>query len=355
MHGSGSEDFKWEVPFEDEIPLKELPRVPFASENYCYTGYDPVRQLAFFLHIGRWVKDTSIFRETLMVYLPDGSLLLHQAFGRNDLSQGPWGSNLRLLTEEPGKKIRIQFVAPVQHVPLNKIHDVRAMPREYDRVELDLEFVGTQPTWYFEASDNTTWAKWHTEQQGLATGTLKHGSNEYQFEGVSYRDHSRGPRELSDWRAHTWIQGQFDDRSSFAIYQVWQMADGRENEALSEAKVFQNDQILTARVLQTPRLSSTANMFEPYELVLESDAGRWSVIGRPQASSITTFASDFSHFLFGVPYGDPNYVYTCIEQPSKFDWNGREAIGWTERSFSRVEAEAFLSPRRVASFIAGRS
>ena len=46
-----------------------------------------------------------------------------------------------------------------------------------------------------------------------------------------------------------------------------------------------------------------------------------------------------SHFLPGIPTGVTEFFMTNVEQPSTFSCDGRLAVGHTERSYYRGNAE----------------
>jgi hypothetical protein len=349
------ERFTWDVPFEDEIPMAKVPPIPFMSENYCFTGIDAKSGLAFFLHMGRWVKNPAIFRELLLFYLPDGSYLLHQSFGRGDCSKGPFAACLSLTVEDPGRKIAIRFSGPIQRITPERLTNGREVPVSYDRLDLNLSFDANAPFWYFKETDNTTWSSWHTEQQGLVTGDIDHDGTRYAFNGRGYRDHSRGVRQLSEWRGHTWIQGQFEDGSSFAVYQLWQIIEGSEVEALSEAKILQENRFISAKVSATPRLFSTATAYEPFTLTLDSELGPMVINGKPLSIGLFSVAPGFSHFMPGIPVGVREFPMTCVEQPVEYRIGERTAYGWTERSYNRLDQELVFNASAVHELRAAKA
>lgn len=334
-----NEEFTWNVPLADETVLASLPDVPHMSENFCYTGYDKDSRLGYYVHIGRWIKDPEILRELLILWLPDGSVLWAQAFGRGDCSRGPAVACERLVCEEPGKRIRILYSGPMQPIALHQVANPPANPLVLDKVEVDLVFEASSPTWYYPQEDNTTWAKWHTEQLGRVRGTIAHVDTRHAFSGVGYRDHSRGPRYLKEFRGHTWIQGQFPEGDAFAIYQVWQMVDGKEVEALSTAQIYKDEAFVPARIVFAPRLTSSDNILGSYELVIESQLGTMRMTANPKGLALFAYGTLMSHFLPGLPTGVTEFFMTNVEQPSTFSCDGRLAVGHTERSYYRGNAE----------------
>ena len=341
------EEFKWDVPLADEVLIESVPDIPYMSENFCYTGYDPVSRVGYYLHLGRWIGDPEVLREMFMVWLPDGSVLWALAFGRGDCTLGPNVACGRLICEEPGKRIRIRYSGPMQLIPPEELMNPAPRPHVLHKVELDLLFTGRAPSWYYPSTDNASWAKFHTEQIGGVSGFIQHRDTKYGVDGVAYRDHSRGPRDLTDLRGHTWIQGQFPGGDAFCLYQVWLMIDGKEVEALCEAKIVREGRFVSAQVGSAPRGSTSLDVLQDFEVELESEFGLMTITAIPKALSFYSFGPTQSHYLPGIPYGVLDFPLQNIEQPTEFHLNGEVGHGHTERSYYRADAESAANPERL--------
>lgn len=69
-----------------------MPRLPAEGgwrENYCFDAYDSAADLGFWIHMGRRPRDPRLWREQVLVYAPDGTFLLHRAWGVRDSGSGP--------------------------------------------------------------------------------------------------------------------------------------------------------------------------------------------------------------------------------------------------------------------------
>jgi hypothetical protein len=282
-----------------------------------------------------------------MVWLPDGSVLWAQGFGRGDCTQGPYIACGRLIFEEPGKRIRVKYSGPMQLIPFDQVASPEPRAHVLDMVDFDVLFTGTAPCWYYPSTDNSSWAKFHIEQMGQATGFVRHRGIKHNVDGVTYRDHSRGPRNLVDLRGHTWIQGQFPGGEAFCIYQVWLKIDGKEVEALSEGKIFKDGKFYPVRIVSVPRGSTSLDAQQDFEIVLESELGTHTIKAMPQALSLYSFGRLQSHYLAGIPYGALEFPLQNIEQPTEFLWNGKTGHGHTERSYWRADAESASDPEKL--------
>jgi hypothetical protein len=328
------------ISFNQELPRTSVPDIPTWSENYCWTGYDYERKVGYWLHLGRWVENPHIWREEVIVFLPDGTVLLWRSFGRSAIPNGAEGALLRFVCEEPGMRWRLQYEGPAQQATLAQM--MRAplpQARTLDYLDLDLEFAGNAPVWQFPDHDNTTIGRWHYEQHGKVTGRIRHGETEHLFDGHGYRDHTRGARELSQVNGHCWIQGRFPDGEAFSIYHLWHVEDGRDKEVLSVARIDRGGKTLEASIVSSPRLQSHQTALDIGELVLElADRTRMVIECIPLTTLVMTMHGRNSHLMFGAMIGDTGWPVPLFEQPAVFKCAGRRAEGWIERCYRRNDA-----------------
>jgi len=57
---------------DDRPARKPFPSDKNWAENYCFTGSDPKSGIGFWMHSGRWLQDLDIWREVVILRLPDG-------------------------------------------------------------------------------------------------------------------------------------------------------------------------------------------------------------------------------------------------------------------------------------------
>ena len=325
------------ISLREELPSTDVPDIPTWSENYCWTGYDYRRRIGYWLHLGRWIEDPHIWREEVIVFLPDGTVLVRRSFGRSRIDNGAEGALLRFVCEAPGMHWRLQYSGPVQRATLEQ--QMRApLPhaRTLDFLNIDLEFTGNAPVWQFPDHDNTTIGRWHYEQHGTVTGKIRHGSDVYTFNGHGYRDHTRGPRELSPVNGHCWIQGRFADGDAFSIYHLWHIENGEDKEVLSIARVEQGGTTLEAKIVSSPRIRSHQTALDVGELVLElPDKSRMVFECIPLTTLVLAMHGRNSHLMFGAMLGDTGWPVPLFEQPALFNCGGRRAEGWIERCYRR--------------------
>ena len=313
---------------EDEMPIAKLPDVPLWSENYCFDGYDPDAGIGFWLHVGRSSQDPRLWREQIYMTLRDDVHLVRKNYGCLPVESGAGAAALRFSCLEPFKRWRLRHFGTVRNVgraellagPLADGHD--------ELLEFDLTFEHTSPIWNIGAkSANQIWCTAHYEQAGVCVGTLRRGGKTTQVRARSYRDHSRGPRELRQMDQHAWIHGSFPDGRAFGMF-VFRVVGAPERN-LAEAFVYEGGRMHAAEVLTVPLLRSEADVGNSYVLELGGDFGRWRLTGQPELEVPQSFGPPNELFI-GVAYGLASHM--TFQESTRFDLGGAIGLGHTERT-----------------------
>ena len=317
------------LPLADELPLQVLP--PGWSENYCLHGYDYTNNVGFWIHMGTWPLDTSIWRETLIVFLPEARAAVYRGYARSDTSEGPRGSLLSLKCLTVADRWQIFYSGPARVVSAGELFESPLAEKPSDRLDLDIEFNALSPIWDFTQGETRSF-RHHYEQMIAVRGKIGIGGTQFEVTGHGYRDHSRGPRNLSDWLQHTWIHGQFEDGTGFAVFQLWTT-----DPLGDDLKVLDNAVVLTdegkfepVRVVESPRLFSLSEGLTDYTLVLESPARRMEIRGSILNTVPVSFEGTTESYMFGNLGGIVPFV--ALEQPTVFSCAGVKGGGHTERS-----------------------
>jgi hypothetical protein len=205
-HTSESRVLHGDNPFgvrpEDELLHSVQRDVKDWSETQFFQVWSPEAGVGFFVHIGRWPGDLDLWWGQVIAMLPDGTLLADRSWGRAVDDRGPATGNLRVECVEPLKKWRVTFDGAGQPTTQEEMAKgpVGAARAVAFRFEVDLEAVA--PVWDMHGAlgfENLSWAAFHHTQGFRTAGTLStEGGREWRLDGVGYRDHSSGPRNVTD-------------------------------------------------------------------------------------------------------------------------------------------------------------
>lgn len=320
-----------ELDMDMEVPLRTLADREHSSENYAWCGYDMEAKVGFFAHLGRWSHDREMWREQLYVYLPDRTVLAYRGFGGGkgcDTGRGPAAAVQRHTCLEPGKRWRLQHRGPVWHLDARQLVQGQMKEPFVERIEFDVEFDGTQAAFMYPQSDNTTWGQWHYEQVGAMSGTVIFGGATHRIRGFAFRDHTRGPRNLSHFCGSNWMQGQLPDGTGFAVFQTWDKKDGRIDIGLSEVTLTTANSVEVGRLVETPAFDSMNDLAAPVRLSFDYSGGRVDMVGEPQNTMIFS-ASARHEVVLGAARGVAPLV--AAEQPMLLRAGGKTSVGHCER------------------------
>ena len=185
------------IGWEAELPVPELPDDPTWRENFCFDGYDRQRNVGFWIHCGRWSLDPRIWREQVLVDFPDGTYLVHRAWGVRPSARGPSGALLDLVCEAPGRRWRLHYHGPVRRT--DEAEMLRGPLTEGPQLLLDLDitFTSEVPVWDMtKGMGSQHWGKFHIEQTGRFQGSIIADGVAVEMDGSGWHDHSRGPRDM---------------------------------------------------------------------------------------------------------------------------------------------------------------
>jgi len=317
---------------EDEMPIATIPDVPLWSENYCFDGYDPDAGVGFWLHVGRCSQDPRLWREQVYVTLRDDTHLVRKTYGRVPVDGGAGAAALSFTCLEPFKTWRVQHFGVVRRVTAEELLAGPLADGHDELLEFDLTFNATSPIWNIGAkSANQIWCTAHYEQVGCCNGILRRDGRSLQVRANSYRDHSRGPRELSKMDQHAWIHGSFPDGRAFGMF-LFRTIDAPERN-LSEAFVYEGGRMHEAQVLSAPLFRSESDVGRPYVLELGGEFGRWRLSGQPELGVPQSFGPPNELFI-GVAHGLASHL--TYQESTRFSLDGATGFGHTERTLRIV-------------------
>ncbi|MFA5630639.1 MAG: hypothetical protein WC997_03915 [Porticoccaceae bacterium] len=319
-----------QVSWEQELPVKTLPDDPSFRENYCTWGYDRERAIGFWIHMGRWPLDTRIWREQVLVYLPDGDFLVHRAWGYRDSGKGPSSALLSLVCEEPGRSWRFQYRGPARRTDNAELQAGGLIEGPQILLDLDLQFSSTFPVWDLSKDvQNQDWAKFHMEQNGRVTGTIAYDQQQVHMDGFVWRDHSRGPRELSRHNRHVFVNGDLPDNRSFAMTFLEHNDNGRVSLSLNKGVIWSGDAIYPASSPNPPFLEPGQSPTDDYAMTIVSDIGTYDLHASIPCSIPHTSSKSYNVYD-GIARGLGHIL--CYEQGTIFTVEGQQFNGHSERS-----------------------
>ncbi|MDB5971518.1 MAG: hypothetical protein JWQ90_3968 [Hydrocarboniphaga sp.] len=319
----------------DEYPITEIPSTAQWSENYALMFGDPISRTSVYYSIGRCLADPTIWRELIGFVLPDRKVLFSKNYARGGSATGPGGGLSRLDVLVPARKLRLSFEGPVTESTQEELIDrgYRDGPKGFCKAEVI--FDARMPIWNMKGDSReagTIAGSMHIEQIGTANGVIRFGGNTYPLtDGYAVRDHSRGVRDVSQYRMHGWINGSFDDGRAFAVYAM--QLQGSDTFGMSNAAVFKNGEQYPAELLRTDMAVGTEDPGRLHTLVLGSALGEMEI---SVVEVLTSFANSMVR-PFDMCPGKLDHTSSAfmLDQLVRFECDGHKGVGWTERGLAR--------------------
>lgn len=320
----------------DEYPLLPPPSTPNWAESFAIVFADPRTRVAGFCHIGTWSGDTSVWRERLAIVLPDGTIVAAMGFGRRTTRQAASASLCTFEITEPAKHVRLAYDGPAFRYTFEELLRTGMVPGTTKRLSVELAFDASAPTWdmHSNGADSTGMAgSLHTEQLGEVAGRISVESNHFAIRGAhSCRDHSRGPRDVSNYRNHTWINGRFASGFAFCCYVLRTLSNP--GMSISRAAIFENGVRYEATVAHVEFVESLNDHGRLHRLVLSSVRGEALIeVDEVIATIPISFSPPFDP-TFGASRG--TRVNRSFDEAVLLSYAGDRGVGWCERGFSPV-------------------
>ena len=192
----------------EDAPAPTAPAVANWSENLWWIAHDGKRGLGLYAHLGTMRHDFDVVRQTIIVFLPNGQAASDIRVGGLRGSRRVRGSTLTIECIEPFRQWQHSSNGVTQVSTLEELWD--NTPRQGHRIPLRLQIRAEclGPMWVAGAGANVEemqrqeWGKSHYQQTIRLVGTIELDGTTYEFDGTGVRNHSRGPRNFSNWYGH---------------------------------------------------------------------------------------------------------------------------------------------------------
>jgi hypothetical protein len=323
------------ISLSQECPLTERPAVPLWSENFALLAGDPAQRLSVMYSIGTWFRDPSVWRENLAVVWPDGQVFTTRNFGRNTLGKVVSAALSRYEIIEQDRRVRLGYDGPVWGHSFAELMREGQHSGKTSRLVLDVRFNACAPTWDMHAGhehDPTGIAgAMHIEQLGEIEGSVRLDDRELKLANVpACRDHSRGKREVTNYRNHCWINGRFPSGRAFQLYYF--RMHGVDGAALSVATIVHQNRHVPATIEHIEIADDVADAGRTHALRLRSALGEMNVA---IAEVLTTIPVQMSA-PFNPAFGSGRGSYAqMFDEAVRLECDGETGYGWCERGFSK--------------------
>jgi hypothetical protein len=329
--------------------LRPTRNVPHYSETMYFAVVDREDpSLGLFLHTGRMAEDTDLWWARTVAYLPGGEVVVDRSHGRAPDDRGPATGDLAIRCTEPGHRWRLRFDGAGERTSREATARglVGAGPVTPLRFDVECEAVG--PVWDLQGAVGATedldpavsvWAAGHHEQGFLARGELTVGDRTWTLDGVAYRDHSWGPREMSDFGADAYVALVFPE--SRRVVQGVTVFNAALEPVLRCFHIWEDGRLELMGEGAVPRANDAAGHPDTgLELVMQRVDGERLVLPGEVTAGVTISIVDPNRNLNGAAHGLPGALF-LNEELVRYTWpDGEVGLGHAERAIRPADVRA---------------
>lgn len=314
-----------------EIP-RPLPGIPLWSETYAFVFFDPQDEVGVWLHCGRFPDRPELWRTMFTVFLPDGQRFVGKNYECGDESEGPAGRISRLTCGAPFRRWDWRYGGPARATTVDRLAAGALADGSQDGLEADLTFTARGPVWDMSSADieDQDWASEHVQQLGTVKGAITIGdAAEIDFEGVGWRDHSSGTRDMDTLAGHSLVSGYLPDRDlGFMLFDL-HLKDGS---VTRTGLITRGELTAPAQGVELARLTEIDAPLAPYSFALPVDGETLTVEAEVLHATPLTMIPP-NHAALGAL--DEPGALVLWESHVRFRLGDSVGYGYTERSLTR--------------------
>jgi hypothetical protein len=252
-------------------PKHDVPQWNETRWNGCWNGADGV---GIYVHAGRFRFDLDIWWAQVVAYLPDRGLCVNRLWGPNLSREGVRLGGLELTVTDDAWTVVYDGVGQLTTIDaLARAPQGSSGPMR--RLRFDIDARAAAPQWdMLDTGAGRTFVlagDTHVQQAYRTAGSLHVGDDgHWRLEGIGFKDHSSGPRDLTNWYGHRYFQIVADDYVCHVI--LMYSPDGTEQAPWGV--FFHNGIAAQATRFDLPAIEDSAGGPIFGDAVIETDSGQ---------------------------------------------------------------------------------
>ena len=311
-------------------PQLDLPHGLFDDlatvENYQWLAMTD-SGIGLICHLGTVPGDGTTWHTLSAVSLPTGEVYVAKAVGRSG-DPSVAGTPLHgMHCEVPFERWRFRADAGFQPTTFEELATGLLRDRPTAAIVADVQCDVGGPIWNPKGSEEQPeWGSFHLEQAMTCSGTISIDGHEHSFDGVGFRDHSRGHRDLRNVEHSFWCNGVFRSGRTFASLQV----TNRDGHTESRAAMTDGDVFADAEIVSTPKIQHPDHRPLHIALTLRDAAGGLHEISGVVSGGATFSIVGGSEFCLGAAIDIPD-AYLLPQSIVRWEWDGEIGFGLADR------------------------
>ena len=318
-----------DYPHDVDVPVPGDRKRADLHEALWVYGYDRASSIGYYAYLVHDDSNHTRRRETVSVFLPDGTRLVHTGEGEKSTTGCAAGDCLSLICVEPFQRWRAEFEGAMARLPANPAAAPGNLePGVATRLTLDIAEPAT-PAWNVERGWGDSLPAFRYHQLHRARGMLSVPGRTHALDSICFRSHSLRTRDLPGFAGHAFANALFPSGLAFGLLRY------RATDRLPERGrgfVFVDGVLHEAEVRAWPHLVSDRSEGEAVLVELEGRFGIEVVEGVTIGSVFSTIGADGR--AWGI-HGGEQGGYVLSSAFASYTWRGESAIGQLDRSALR--------------------
>ena len=309
------------------------------SETMWFTVWSPKNGVGLFLHTGRVNGHIDLWWARAIAYLPNGRLVVDRSFGHAIDDSGPRTGNLTIQNISSGKngKWSLRFDGAGEDTTRKANRQSLSGAGPYVPMQFDIDVTGAAPIWDLVAathdekeSQGAVWMSRHTQQGHLAKGKITVGGESWDVDGIAYRDHSAGPRDMAGFGADSFVAAVFP--KSGRVMNALQVWDIHGNLVHRSFYIYENGKMEMFRVGGVPRAPAIEDRDVEFVIAMRRLNGEELIVKVRTVHGVIIAMNSPNVQRNGVP-ADTSGTLLLMETPIEIIWpDGEIGYGACERS-----------------------
>jgi hypothetical protein len=309
----------------------DLPHGPFTDpqwrENYQWLAMDG-SGVGFVLHLGTHPDDATLWHSLCSISLPDGRVFVAKTVGPAPDARTAGTALHHSRCIEGFRVWELTGLGGFMPTTFDELGEGPLRDRPTVPATVALRFEACGPVWD-PAGDagHPEWGAFHHEQPMTVRGTIAVAGEPHSFDGLGYRDHSRGPRDMREVSHSHWSNGVFPSGRTFCTLQVHR----RNGDVSTRAAILHPDgREEPIEMAVAPVIHDAAHRPLDISLTLVDSAGvRHEIPGRVSGGATWSIVGT-SEFCLGAAM-DVDDAYILPQSIVRWEWDGEVGYGLTDR------------------------
>jgi hypothetical protein len=314
------------------------PETKHWSETRWVGSWNPNSNVGLWVHAGRCRGDLGLWWVQVVVYLPDGQLVVDRSFSRGlGEPDTPPCAGLRLEPDDKAEEWIATFDGAGESTTTAKLATHARGSGVAQPLRWTLSGKAAAPAWSplgESDNDSQSFGDRHMQRTAEVQGELAFGGKAYPLDGVGFVDHSGGPRSFTDHSGHLFVCAVMP---GFVIHAMTLYNMDGTPKFSGGAIIAGDTQTAVARV-ESPPAENLLGAPQTFDLAITDTSGAAHHLRIDVLHTAAVTMTNENHNLIGIDWDNAADTLVLTECPVRITTqDGAVGYGHIERANRRRE------------------